>query len=157
LQTESPVAVAELPKPAPSRVSSFLTIVEEDETFPYTFDEYADTQFTLRLVPDDQHKVFRKKHTKPRFDHGVRSEVTEWDSVADDSLAYAIVDLVGLHKKVKQHGAVTVVSIDFTTLDALEKRRYIQLLPERCQTEIIRLVVGKEAQGVDDEVAPKKS
>jgi hypothetical protein len=136
---------------AAAQRGQFLTIVEDDATFPFTWEEFAHTSFTLRNVPDDLHKIIRRKYTKTKYERNQPREITDWNEVAEASLAHAVVAITGLRRRVKksnEHPDGTA-AVQWEDLDTTTRDRYLQLLPERCKAEILRICVGKEAGELD--------
>jgi hypothetical protein len=140
----------ESPNATPARVPQFLTIVEDDDIFPFVWEEFDGTTFDLRIVSDDRHKTIRRQHTKTKFNQGQRHEITDWTAVTEACLEYAIANVRGLKARGKSGEPV---DLDFAKLEHARQNQIKALLPERCKAEIIRLCVGKEA----GDAAEKKS
>ena len=127
---------------------AFISIVEEQDTFLYhpvdpSTGQQTETTLTLRIVPDDQLKILRRKHTQTKWEHGQRVETIEPISYGCDLVDYAIVDWTGV--KAKSTGGELPC-----------ERKYKLLLPERVQGEVIRRCAGKEGGDEDSAVASKK-
>jgi hypothetical protein len=113
---------------------SYLTIIQPDETFPYTptFQDGSPSEsvLTLRVLADTQIRALRKKHTKTEWHNGQRTQTVDGMSMAEDMVDAAIVSWAGV--------------VD-TKGQALPCERAIKLmLPERVQVEIVRMCAGKE-------------
>lgn len=121
----------------------FIEIADNDVVTPWQFKNpetgvtFAST-FLLRVVPSDEQRRLRKRHTKYEFVRGARQENFDWAAFSDDCLDYAVVDW----REVKQRGQ-----------DLPCERFYKLLLPEAVKQEITRLCLGKElgqVQGSDE-------
>lgn len=114
---------------------SFLTIVQPDETFPYTptlaDGAPSDSRLTLRVLSDVQLKALRKKHTKQEWAQGQRVTTTDAVAMADDLVDAAIVAWTGIR--------------DTSGAELPCERTFKLLLPERVQADVVRLCAGKDA------------
>lgn len=135
-----------------ARAPQYLTLVEEGDTFEFRFDDFADTVFDLRIVPDALHKQFVRQHTKIKFERGNRHEITDWDAVGRLSITYAIRNVRGLKKKTP--GSNTSAAVAWSDLSEDQRAKLIELLPERCKADMLRQCVGKEIEAAGGEKKP---
>ena len=114
---------------------SYLTIIQPDETFPYTptlpSGEPSEAQIILRVIGDEQTRVLRKKHTKVEWVNGQRISNVDGLALAEDLIDAAIVRWSGVK--------------DSRGTDVPCERAFKLLMPERIQLEVMRLCAGKEA------------
>jgi hypothetical protein len=126
--------------PAPVRAQQFVEIAEPEDVFPWQYTDPDTKQkfasvFHLRIVPEDIQTFYRKQYTKPTWDAGRRVEDVDWAAFTNDCLDYCITKW----EQVKSRG-----------VDLPCERKYKVLLPDRIQTEIIKLCVGKELGRAQD-------
>lgn len=144
---------------AAARAGQYLTIIEDGDTFPFTWAGFLHTHFTLRLVPDSLHKVIRRKHTTTKWERNQRVELVDWTAVAEDCLAHAVVRIDGLRRRVQRTTGAPAVgdgteAIQWDSLDPARRGTYLALLPETLKAEIMRICVGKEAGELDPNASP---
>lgn len=124
----------------PTTSGSFITIIENPrDTFRWHYSDpdtgqRFDTEFELRLIPDDTNTVFRKRHTRTEWKNGQRREEVNGDGYGDDLIDYAIVGWQGMYA-VNREGQKSEIPCE---------RRYKVMLPEKLKAEVIRLCLGKE-------------
>ena len=131
------------PQPDPkAQTGNYLVILEAEDTFKWWFEDNTDTVFDLRIVPDEQHQVFRRQNTKRKtLNGGAFQEITDWDAVSHLSLSYAVRNITGLKRKTPDG----IVPLEFTAASHETRDRILHNLPEKVKVEILRLCVSKEA------------
>jgi len=114
---------------------SYLTILQPDETFPYTprlpDGSPSDAALTLRVLSDPQVQTLRKKHTRQEWVNGQRVPNVDGAGLANDMIDTAIVAWSGVK--------------DSKGTDLPCVREFKLLLPERVQVDVVRLCAGKDA------------
>lgn len=135
-----PLVAAVQSEASTSTSGSFITIIENPrDTLPWRYidpdtGQKFDTEFELRLIPDDTNTIFRKRHTRTEWKNGQRREEVNGDGYGDDLIDYAIVGWQGMYA-VNREGQRSEIPCE---------RKYKVMLPEKIKAEVIRLCLGKE-------------
>lgn len=129
---------------------SFLSILAEPEqpfewiyTDPDTKKRYHDTVFTLIQIPDDEVKEIRARHTTVERAGHSRDELVDNKDFSDDVLDRAIKAWRGMFATRGE----TKQPVECTRANKLA-------LPAKVKSEILRVVLGKEA-GLEQAVSSK--
>ena len=133
----------------------FIQIIDDPQA-SFTFrpkdpdsGQVSETEFTLRLVPDEVQKSLRKQTESVEWRRGQRVVTNDDARWADLCVSYAITGWKHLYSVTVRDGKTVA-----RTLVPCEDK-YKALLPEHVRIEIVRLCVGKEAGNrLEDPDAP---
>ncbi len=127
-------------------MGQFIEIIEPDEVVDYRFrdeetGEVSQSVVKVRVLADDRVREIEKRHTERVFNKKTRSyeDKLKTGPYIDDVLDAAVVDWADVFNK---RGGQLLPC----------ERRYKLAMPERIKTEIVRIAVGKEADGATSTV-----